>query len=783
MLSSISATKKYLLIMFAISCVLLEVFVFIIYKQAKASQESYDWVTHSYEVMRVGQGAFMAALDLAAKAQDGGTAGFAGKSPSYDALVEKVDASLRQLQELTADNRGQQVKIARFAGSLARLKTAAGAQHHAEGAPGGAERALPQGASGMQQAVRGVRESFNDFSHEEAGLLMQRLRDARDNQQDYVWTIFMGGIWGAGALVLATLVILSLLAKNQRTEESLRQKEELFAIILNGLNDGVFDYDVDTNAISYSESYKTLLGYQNEDLGNRQDTFYNLVHPDDLGPAVNLMHKYLAREVPHYHNMFRVRHRDGHWVWILSRGVGIPDETGRIKRLIGTHTDITAQKRREEELSFFVQENERQRAELAVEKEKAEAASQAKSDFLATMSHEIRTPMNAVVGLSRLLLETPMSPKQRELLETLRANTDVLLKLVNDLLDLSRAEAGQIELENRVFAMDGVFRVLHAMFSGQAKTKGLELVLANDIETASFRGDPARIQQILANLIGNALKFTAEGSITVRAGLASRDEEAAFDAVAPGAGRDEGSPSATPDARMPEPQERQRLVRITVADTGVGIPPEKLPTIFEKFVQADQTISRRFGGSGLGLAISLSLTEMMGGTLDVRSAPGEGSVFTLTLPLEEGEPLPGSPAEEQPPAAPPAGSTGRILVVEDYAANVMVATMMLENLGYASDVAASGAEAIAMVEARPTCYTAILMDVQMSGMDGYETTRRIRATEERLGCRNVIIGVTAHALAGDREKCLDAGMDDYMSKPIHYDLLREKLSRLGQAAS
>ncbi len=394
----------------------------------------------------------------------------------------------------------------------------------------------------------------------------------------------------------------------------------------------------------------------------------------------------------------------------------------------------------------LLHENEVQRQELLAAKEKAESANRAKSAFLATMSHEMRTPLNVVIGLARLLDKLELGQKERQMVRTLLTNADLLLRLINDLLDISRIEAGVLDLETADFEFSTVLNDVRTMFHAQAASKNLRFSLIDETRGSVATGDRTRVQQILMNLVANALKFTDRGEISVHAVCTPHEG---------------GNTQFT----------------ITVRDTGIGIPSGKLERIFDKFSQADESITRRFGGSGLGLSIARSLAKRMGGNITAESTPGFGAVFTVTLLLPAaGARMIAGKAPKETPKVPHATNMHRtVLIVEDYAPNVMVATMMLENLGFEAVAAENGATALACIERTDAPYAAILMDVQMQDMDGFETTRRVRALEARKGFRNYIIGVTAHALAGDRERCISAGMDDYMSKPIHPDLLTAKL--------
>ncbi len=389
---------------------------------------------------------------------------------------------------------------------------------------------------------------------------------------------------------------------------------------------------------------------------------------------------------------------------------------------------------------------EQQRRDLEEAVIKAEAANQAKSNFLATMSHEIRTPMNVVVGLAQMLARTSLNEEQLKIVNTLQNNADLLLKLINDLLDISRIESGQVQLEAVSFTLSSLLDDVRIMFHDQATDKKLYLHINGLEGEQAFKGDRTRLQQILMNLVSNALKFTETGGIDIEVNHTERDEN-------------------------------NITLSITVRDTGIGITADKLPCIFDKFTQADESITRRFGGSGLGLSIARSLAQLMDGDISVESTPGMGSVFTVTVNLLKGNNVDTVSAAALQEKAPE-HSGGTVLVVEDYAPNIMVATLMLEDIGYSVVTAESGLEAIEVLKNAKVPFHAILMDVQMYGMDGLETTRRIRELEQTQGRRYTIFGVTAHSLAGDRERCLDAGMDDYISKPIHQDILASKLKAI-----
>ena len=427
---------------------------------------------------------------------------------------------------------------------------------------------------------------------------------------------------------------------------------------------------------------------------------------------------------------FEVPLPDGRWVRVIERR----NDGGCI---LATHSDISDLKR--------------QQHEIAEARDAADRASRAKSVFLAMMSHEIRTPMNGILGMTGLLLDTPLDEVQRGYAEAAQRSASALLAIINDVLDVSKLEAGKLRLETIAFDLPEVVGDAVALLAPRARQRGLELACRIDPAVQRHvRGDPTRLRQVVLNLVSNAVKFTVEGQVevTVRA-----------DADTAG------------------------HVRVEVRDTGIGFDPAAADKLFDMFEQADGTISRRFGGTGLGLSISRHLVELMGGRIGAAPRPGGGSLFWFALPLP-----PALPGEESPaPLSPMVGlgvpvrrSNREVLVVEDNRTNQIIAEAILRKAGFNVRIAEDGAAALEAVAAAVP--DLILMDIQLPDMDGYEVTRRIRATSSA-GRSLPIIALTASAMEEDRQRCLEGGMDDYLAKPFKVPALLATVDRwLTQAA-
>ncbi len=378
-------------------------------------------------------------------------------------------------------------------------------------------------------------------------------------------------------------------------------------------------------------------------------------------------------------------------------------------------------------------------AQLAAAKEAAESASVAKTQFLANMSHEIRTPLNAITGMSYLIRHAGVSAEQAARLDTLETASRHLLQVINGILDLSKIESGRFDLARSAVDPQDVVDEVVGMLADTAQRKGLQLQVQVQVPPQPLIGDATRLQQALLNYVANAVRFTESGSVQLRVSVA-------------------------------EETERRLCLRFEVEDTGPGVEPQVLARLFNAFEQADNTLTREHGGTGLGLVITRKLAQLMGGEAAADSRPGQGSRFWFSAWLDKGQAL---PPERHRPASPAGAGPARVLLVEDDEVNRTIASFLLEDMGHRVEIAEDGEQAVAMATGRT--YDLILMDMQMPRMDGLEATRHIRAGAAN--ARTPIVAITANAFERDRSACLDAGMDDFITKPIVPDLLYEVLGR------
>ncbi len=524
--------------------------------------------------------------------------------------------------------------------------------------------------------------------------------------------------------------------------------------IMENVPNAIFTLNHRGRVESCNSAAERLLGYSAAELHGRD--FWSLVGGRGPNFCRRLVHE-MEFDQRHQVREVRARRRDG-----AERDLELHFNVMRLFQkslVICVALDITERKRAQEEIQRMNQEleqrvSERTREltravkELEAAKQAAEAASLAKSQFLANMSHEIRTPMNGVIGMAELLLNTSLDQEQMGYVNAIRSSGETLLSVINDVLDFSKIEAGKMELESVAFDIREMFRETLEPLMAQARGQGLKLTLAVDPAVPRrLVGDPVRLRQVVLNLVNNAVKFTEDGGVLVEV------------KAGPGQGGDV-------------------VLEVAVSDTGIGIPPEKQEHIFNAFEQVDGSTTRRFGGTGLGLAISAQLVRLMGGEIEVMSRPSRGSTFRFTARLK---PAPGGEQPESPGQAPspqegPSASLD-ILLVEDTPINQQVAMGMLRRLGHRVTLAENGAEALAALEERN--FDLVLMDVQMPVMDGLEATAAIRRRERERGRGHVpIIAMTAHAMKEDRQRCLDAGMDGYLSKPIQLQGLADVIAEI-----
>ena len=521
------------------------------------------------------------------------------------------------------------------------------------------------------------------------------------------------------------------IAELEVARDRLRASEERYRMLFERNPQPMLAHDRETlQIVAASDSLVAGYGYSRDEL--LQMTILDLQPPEDVAR----LRAYLAATPEGTRPSggpqgWRHRRKDGTVVDVEVASDNV-DLDGRDCRIV-LFTDVT--------------ERNRAVSELAVARDEAIKASNTKSAFLANMSHEIRTPMNGVIGMTELLLGTDLDQEQRFLAEQATQAGQQLLAVINDILDVSKIEAGRLELDPADFDLHALIEQACSLTRVAVRERGLRVELRIDAAVPEqVHGDAGRIRQILTNLLSNAAKFTSAGEIAVRVATNAAER-----------------------------------VRIEVADTGIGIDPAVLGAMFEPFTQADSSTTRVYGGTGLGLTISTQLAALMGGTIGAHSEPGRGSTFWFELPLHHAHGAAGAGAAAPAPpdsavtAAGAADDRPAVLVVEDNPVNQIIAVRNLERCGFRADVAADGSQALDALDAKH--YDAILMDCQMPVMNGYDTAIEIRRRERATGRHVPIIAMTASAMTGDRDLCLQAGMDDYITKPVQAQKLTETLER------
>ena len=518
--------------------------------------------------------------------------------------------------------------------------------------------------------------------------------------------------------------------QKQHQFETERLKEQ-YELAVAGTNDGIWDWNILTNELFLSKRWKEMLGYEDWEIKNKFNSFISLIYEEDVPKVNDYVQRYLKGEIEQYTMEFRMKHKNGSLVWILAKGEALRDENGKPYRMAGSHSDITERKEMEEKLIHA--------------KEEAEAGNKAKSVFLANMNHELRTPLNGIIGFSDILRNMPLDEEQKQFVDIVNTSGKHLADIISDILDFSRIEAGKFELNTEKTEVKPLIENTLSMVRPKAEGKGL--CLSSSIEDTvpeTVEVDSSRLRQVLLNLIANAVKFTDEGSVSVSVSLLERQQD---------------------QARL--------LFKIT--DTGMGIKEGEQKKIFEPFHQAEMSVDKKSQGTGLGLSISKKILELMGTSLELESEYGKGSTFSfeLVLPYEKEHSVDSNKINTENTQVLKELTNKKILIAEDNPVNMQYAQTAIAMLSKDIHIiqAQDGKEAYQLY--REHTPDLILMDIRMPKLDGYQATKMIRAHDENIP----IIALTAKASINDKEDCLRAGMDDYITKPVSLEVLKKTVGK------
>ncbi len=551
------------------------------------------------------------------------------------------------------------------------------------------------------------------------------------NKEWHLWYLLFVGLSGQALVAILTLIItgysdtIESFVKKQTFD--LKESETRFQLVVKGTKDGILDW-VNTSLEEqyWSPQFFKLLGYEPNELEPKRLNFMKIIHPEDVEAveAVFNLHIFKGRTFDIEHRMLK---KSGKYNWYHFRGIITVDQDSRIKRMTGSITDISDRKSTEKKLKQA--------------KEEAESATRMKSDFLATMSHEIRTPMNGIIGTTELVLNTELSPQQKRYMDNVLYSAENLLEMLNDILDFSKIEAGKMELEMNPFDLKRANQEVVDLLRPKALQKKLKLNLIYKKGVQEYlMGDSMRIRQVLYNLVGNAIKFTENGSITI----------------------------IVENQASVSPPKGKAMLLVSVRDTGVGLTKEQRRSIFNKFVQADSSTTRKFGGTGLGLAICQMLVSMLGGEIGIESELGQGTIvsFTLSLDIASKDNIEAISLKVANDLDHGITTPIRVLMAEDNRINAEFAKEMLEKLKCDVVEIRNGKEAVEIL-LKDREFDLIFMDCQMPIMDGFEATMQVRKYEQQNKLTHIpVIALTANAMKGDKERCIQAGMDDYLSKPV-----------------